>query len=92
MGRFPLVAIGSLPDGMLGHLASFLEAATGNQCGPGGAAIDPSPAYDAHRGQYDCRRLFPVLEELAERSGGRVLGVADVDLYSAVFTFERRST
>jgi archaemetzincin len=81
------VAIGSLPDGMLGHLAGFLGAVTRTRCAPEETVIDPSPAWDAHRGQYDCRRLFPVLEVLARRSGGRVLGVADVDLYSAVFTF-----
>jgi archaemetzincin len=82
-----LVAIGSLPGGMLQQLAGFLGAATGGRCAAAETVIDPSPAYDLHRGQYDCRRLFPVLEELAARSGGRVLGVADVDLFSAVFTF-----
>ena len=87
MSDLALVAIGSLPDGVLGHLAGFLGAITGTRCAPAEAVVDPSPAWDAHRGQYDCRRLFPVLEELAQRSGGRVLGVADVDLYSAVFTF-----
>jgi archaemetzincin len=87
VGRLALVAIGSLPGGTLGHLAGFLGAATGTRCAEDEAVIDPAPAWDAHRGQYDCRRLFPVLEEIAVRSGGRVLGVADVDLYSAVFTF-----
>jgi archaemetzincin len=82
-----LVAIGPLPGEVLPHLAGSLAAATGARCVPAGTVIDPSPAYDVRRGQYDCRRLFPALEALAARSGGRVLGVADVDLFSAVFTF-----
>jgi archaemetzincin len=50
-------------------------------------AVDPAPAYDRERGQVDTRRLLVPLEERAVRLGTRVLGVADVDLYAAIFTF-----
>ncbi|MBZ0267286.1 archaemetzincin family Zn-dependent metalloprotease, partial [bacterium] len=87
MADLTLVAIGPLPDGMLDELAGALSHALGFPCAVGEAVIDPDPAFDSRREQYDCRSLFPALEAIAALSGGRVLGVADVDLYSAVFTF-----
>lgn len=87
MEALSLVAIGPVPDGMLDHLARFLEPLTGRPCVVRDDVVDPEPAYETTREQYDCRRLFPALEELAAGTGTRVLGVADVDLYSAIFTF-----
>jgi archaemetzincin len=49
--------------------------------------LDPGPAYDPKRAQYNCRTLLPLLGALAQENGTRVLGVADVDLFSPIFTF-----
>lgn len=87
MPDLTLVAIGALPNGVLQELAGALSRRLGLACVVGAARIDPAYAYDSRRGQYDCRSLFPALEEVAASAGGRVLGVADVDLFSAVFTF-----
>jgi archaemetzincin len=82
-----LVSIGALPKGILQHLAEFLEPLIEVPCHASPLVIDPAGAYERHRGQYDCRRLFPVLEDLVHRSQIHVLAVADVDLFSAIFTF-----
>jgi len=82
-----LAAIGRLPPGRLDELAVFLSVRTGCPCRVSGEVIEPDASHDSRRDQYDCRRLFPALEALASASGRIVLGVADVDLYSAIFTF-----
>ena len=82
-----LVSIGTLPAGTLERLAVFLEPRIVGGCSASNVVLDPEPAYDRLRGQVDCRLLFPVLESLAEKTHHRVLGVADVDLFSAIFTF-----
>jgi len=82
-----VVPVGVVPSELLARIAGFLETSCGNPCYTAGDAVDPESAYDAVRGQFDCRRLFPLLETIARDRGCMVLGVADVDLYSAVFTF-----
>jgi archaemetzincin len=82
-----LVPIGPVPPDLLERLAAFLEGTLGLSCGVSLEAVDPAPAYDRQRGQVDTRRLLATLEERADALGSRVLGVADVDLYAAIFTF-----
>lgn len=48
-------------------------------------SFDPELAFDASRGQYNSRMLLAQL--LREPTGGRVLGVTNVDLFIAVLTF-----
>lgn len=87
MRGLSLVAVGAIPPGLLTRLTSFLSEAIDVPCRTSGSFIDPAPAYDRTRGQYDTRLLLPPLERLAHEEGSRVMGVADVDLFSAVFTF-----
>jgi len=87
VAELQLVAIGPLPAGTLVQLATFLGPFVGGGCSPSSEVIDPSPAYDRRRGQVDCRQLLPPLQAIAEKTHSRVLGVADVDLFSAMFTF-----
>jgi archaemetzincin len=49
--------------------------------------LDPSVAYDSARAQYNCRVLLPLLEDISREENCRILGVADVDLFSPIFTF-----
>jgi archaemetzincin len=83
--RLTLVRVGEVPPGLLRRLESFLGGATGLPCSTASQGVDPRGAYDSQRGQYDCRRLLPLLEAVAGES--RVLGMADVDLFSPLFTF-----
>lgn len=81
-----LVPIGPLPDGLLDHLGDFLGRSLAGPVRRAGAALDPGPAFDPSRRQYNCRVLLPALERNAA-PGEKVLGVADVDLFSPIFTF-----
>jgi archaemetzincin len=83
--RFTIVPIGTLPFGIAEDLVESLAAAFACSCELSEIALDPEPAYCRERGQYECTRLLRALEDLAESTGRRVLGVADVDLYSAIF-------
>ena len=87
MRGWTLVAIGALPPGLLERAATFLEMATRRSAEIHPGFIEPRYAYDPRRAQYDTRKFLPPLERIAEERGTLVLGVADVDLYSAVFTF-----
>lgn len=87
MRGWTLVAVGALPPGLLEKAASFLAEATSLPVSIYPDMLDPHSSYDPRRAQFDCRRLLPPLERVATDSNTLVLGLADVDLYSAIFTF-----
>ncbi len=87
MRTLALVAVGELPKGFPALLIGRLEKETGMSCEVLDESVDPSAAYDSVRAQYDCRKILPLLDEIALRRGDLVLGVADVDLFSPIFTF-----
>lgn len=80
-----VVEVGKLPAGIGSELARFLARALGVPCSVDPIALDPSFAFDPGRDQYDARTLLQRLEEVAPARS--VLGVANVDLCSPVFTF-----
>lgn len=82
-----LVAVGNVPSGLLHQLAEDLARSAGLRCEISSLTLDPGSTYNPDRGQCDCRRLLPLLTVLAGRLGTRVLGVAEEDLYSPIFTF-----
>lgn len=87
MPRLTLVEVGAIPVGLPARIARFLEERTGLPSVVSPKSLDPDPAYDPSRGQFDSRRLLPVLETWEDADQGLVLGIADVDLFSAIFTF-----
>ncbi len=87
MRTLALVAVGALPKGFPALLTGRLEKETGMSCEVLQLVVDPHPAYDPRRAQHDCRKLLPFLDEIAAGRDCFVLGVADVDLFSPVFTF-----
>jgi archaemetzincin len=82
-----LVAIGVVPSGFSESLSPFLSQRTRTRVEISDRTVDPTSAYNGERGQYNSRQLLPVLDEIADGLGTRVLGMADVDLYSPIFTF-----
>jgi len=82
-----VVPVGRVAPGLLDRIARFLAASCRCPCSVGQDEVDPAPAYNRVRGQYDCRRIFPLLDAVASERSRRVLGITEVDLYSAVFTF-----
>jgi archaemetzincin len=82
-----LVRVGALPNGLPEEIAGFLGERTKDPCVVSPDILDPGPAYDPIRGQFDCRRLLPALGEHLDADRSLVLGMADVDLFSAIFTF-----
>ncbi|MEZ4650823.1 MAG: archaemetzincin family Zn-dependent metalloprotease [Candidatus Eisenbacteria bacterium] len=87
MRGWTLVAVGALPPGLLEKAATFLAQATSLPVSIHPDTLDLQGAYEPRRAQFDCRRLLPPLETVAGESDSLVLGLADVDLYSAIFTF-----
>jgi len=85
--RVTLVPVGTPPRDLPERIAGFLGDRAGDSCAVSPDVLDPRPAYDPIRGQFDCRRLLPILEERWAADQGLVLGMADVDLFSAIFTF-----
>jgi archaemetzincin len=82
-----VIPVGAVPDGFPETVARFLEASTSIPTAVDPEPIDPAFAYDRSRGQMDCRKLLVPLRERAAARGTYVLGLADVDLFSAIFTF-----
>jgi archaemetzincin len=81
-----LQPIGPVPDSLCDEVARFLGQRLSCPVRVGTARLDPEPAFDPVRKQYNCRPLLAALEELAG-PGERVLGMTGVDLFSPVFTF-----
>ena len=87
MSRIAVIRIGTVPGGVLEPLPAFLEDRTGVAAQLLPHSIHPGFAYVRDRGQYDCRPLIEILEARAPAGDEVALGVADVDLFSAMFTF-----
>ena len=87
MPAIEVIPVGATAPAVLDAIARFLEEATKLPTGVDPVPVDPAFAYNRSRGQMDSRKLLAALEERAVIRGCRVLGVADVDLYSAIFTF-----
>jgi len=73
-----LVPVGGFPPELLEEISRRSGIPAGRP------ALDPSPAYDPARDQYDSTRL---LLELKARWEGRVMGAAGLDLFIPVLTF-----
>jgi len=86
-GRLELIPIGAIRPDLPGSLAVFLTEVLSFQGVQSHCCIDPAPAYDASRRQYDSHLLLPPLEQIAQDRRALVLGITEVDIFSSVFTF-----
>ncbi len=87
MEGLALVAVGDLPEGYPAFVQERLQKETSMLCRILDRVLDPSVSYDSQRAQYNCRVLLPLLEDMSREENCRILGVADVDLFSPIFTF-----
>ncbi len=72
-------------SGLIEPLAAELAATFRLEVEVGPPAFDPEVAFDPSRGQYNSRILLAQL--LQQTSGGRVVGVTNVDLFIPVLTY-----
>jgi archaemetzincin len=84
--RLLLIAVGEVPPHVLSHLREFLPRAAGLPCEVDTTALDPQQAYVQQRGQLDARRVLAMVEQRAQHLHVLGMGVADLDLFSSVFT------
>ena len=82
-----LVPVGNISWNLAEAIRNFLAQRLGVGCEVAKAVLDPFPAFDHGRSQYDARRLLEMISEQAEQLGAPALGITDVDLFSAIFTF-----
>jgi archaemetzincin len=76
--RVLLAPIGDFPDGLLERLARRANMQIGDR------RLNPAPAWNGNRGQYDSTRLIAELRRLYDVP---VVGAAAVDLFVPVLTF-----
>jgi len=82
-----IVPVGSPAAPLLEELREFLARSFVCDCRVSPVALDPDFAYDAARGQHNARPLIHALEHDLEPHTRLLLGVADVDLFSPLFTY-----
>lgn len=90
MAEVQLVKIGAIDPSIPEILAVLLRDSLSLECAVLDPTIDPVPAYDPKRDQYDSAVLLGELARLPRRSQSqreKVLGVADVDLFIPILTF-----
>ena len=87
MDALALVRIGEVEPLWLASLASPLAEILDRPIRVDDRVIDPRPARDPVRAQYDTRRLLPEVIACARSEREGVLGVGTVDFYSSIFTF-----
>jgi len=88
MTEIQIVPVGSIDRDILDYLAVAVSESMDAHCSVSGITIDPAVAFDTTRRQYNSTQLLSMLLESNEESGnGKLLGVADVDLFIPVLTF-----
>ena len=79
--------VGGVDRDILEFLATTLYETIGAKCFVSDDAVDPSGAFSAPRRQYNSTLILSKLLESDTAGGGKLLGVADVDLFIPVLTF-----
>jgi archaemetzincin len=87
MKALHLLAIGTLPDGLLHELAPYLADAVRVPCEILPYSLDPGFAFHGERRQYNSSEILRRMQDHVRPDTWRVLGVAAVDLYIPILTF-----
>ncbi|HEY7914959.1 MAG TPA: archaemetzincin family Zn-dependent metalloprotease [Blastocatellia bacterium] len=85
MTTIQLVPVGNIERDVVDYLAMALPERLGLACATAERVLDPRDAYDPARKQYNSTRILSQLLKVGE--GGKLLGVASVDLFIPILTF-----
>jgi len=87
MTEIQIVPVGSVDRNILEYLSAALSETIGARCVVSNLTVDPTDAFNATRRQYHSTQILSKLLEAGTRNGGKLLGIADVDLFIPVLTF-----
>ena len=87
MQTIHLMAVGSVPDGMLDRLAAGLARLLRVSCRVEKAVLDPAFAADIDRGQYYSTAILARMAAANPPPEHVLLGVTTLDLYVPILTF-----
>jgi archaemetzincin len=87
MTEIQIVPVGSVDQDILEFLADTLGETIDARCVVSSRAVDPTGAFNAARRQYNSTQILSKLLERVNSNAGKLLGVADVDLFIPVLTF-----
>ena len=87
MTEIQIVPVGNVDQDILEFLANTLGETMDAKCVVSSRVVDPGGAFNAARRQYNSTQILAKLLERGSSNGGKLLGVADVDLFIPVLTF-----
>src|SRR6185369_2278572 len=88
MTEIQIVPVGSIDRDILDFLAVTVRETVGARCVINTRPLDPGDAFNAQRRQYNSTSILQrLLLESDDSRDGKLLGVADVDLFIPVLTF-----
>lgn len=87
MNEIQIVPVGAVDRNILEYLSATLSEAVSARCVVSNLTVDPADAFNATRRQYHSTQILSMLLEAGARNGGKVLGIADVDLFIPILTF-----
>lgn len=82
-----LVPVGEVTRSYLESLAGGLAPRLRVACSIDARHLDPSPAFDSLRGQYQSTEILKRLAQHATSESWRVLGVTEADLHIPILTY-----
>ena len=82
-----IVPVGNVDRDILDFLSISVGETIGAHCDVSKHAVDPRDAFDINRRQYNSTQILARLLDANDSYPGKLLGVADVDLFIPVLTF-----
>jgi archaemetzincin len=87
MTEIQIVPVGSVDPNILDYLSVAVSESMNARCTVSGITVDPSDTFDTTRRQYNSTRILSGLLDAVPDGNGKLLGVADVDLFIPILTF-----
>lgn len=87
MKRVQLLPVGDVDVALLRELRSDISRCFHASCDILTNTLDPAPAYHPERQQYHSSEILQRMQSLAGPPGGRLLGVAGIDLYIPILKY-----
>lgn len=88
MTEIQIVPVGNVDREILEYLAVAVSESVDARCVVSDITVDPSASFNSTRRQYNSTQILSMLlESNSHRGKGKLLGVADVDLFIPILTF-----